>query len=52
MIDETLKKIRASKGWEAEVHGNLALIYVGVGGCADMITSKDSIAVSSLMPKV
>jgi hypothetical protein len=47
MTDETLKKIRASKGWAAEVHGNLALIYVGAGGCADIYNTTPNSGVAS-----
>ena len=32
MTDEALKKFRESKGWEAGVDGNVALITVGGGG--------------------
>ena len=43
MTDEALKKFRASKGWEAGVDGNVALISVGGGERADTTTSKDPI---------
>jgi lipid-binding SYLF domain-containing protein len=43
MSDEALKKFRASKGWEAGVDGNVALISVGAGERADTTTSKDPI---------
>ncbi len=43
MTDEALKKFRASKGWEAGVDGNVALISVGAGERADTTTSKDPI---------
>ena len=38
-----LKKFRASKGWEAGVDGNVALISVGAGERADTTTLKDPI---------
>ena len=34
MSDEALKNFRASKGWEAGVDGNVALIKVGAGQSA------------------
>ena len=43
MTDEALKKFSASKGWEAGVDGNVALINVGAGGRADTTTSKDPV---------
>jgi lipid-binding SYLF domain-containing protein len=43
MTDEAFKKLRASKGWEAGVDGNLALITVGGGERAVTTTSKDPI---------
>jgi lipid-binding SYLF domain-containing protein len=43
MTDEALKKFRTSKGWEAGVDGNVALISVGAGERADTTTSKDPI---------
>jgi len=43
MTDEALKKFRASKGWEAGVDGNVALITVGGGERADTTTSKDPV---------
>ena len=43
MTDEALKKFRASKGWEAGVDGNVALISVGAGAQADTATLKDPI---------
>lgn len=43
MNAEALKKFRASKGWEAGVDGNVALITVGAGGRADTTTVKDPI---------
>ena len=43
MTEEALKKFRASKGWEAGVDGNVALISVGAGERADTTTSKDPI---------
>ena len=43
MTEEALKKFRASKGWEAGVDGNVALISVGAGQRADTTTSKDPI---------
>ena len=35
MTDEALNKFRASKGWEAGIDGNVALITVGAGERAD-----------------
>jgi lipid-binding SYLF domain-containing protein len=43
MTDEALKKFRESKGWEAGVDGNVALITVGGGERADTTTSKDPV---------
>jgi lipid-binding SYLF domain-containing protein len=43
MADESLKKFRESKGWEAGVDGNVALIKVGAGERADTTTSKNPI---------
>jgi len=43
MTDEALKKFRDSKGWEAGVDGNVALISVGAGERADTTTSKDPV---------
>jgi lipid-binding SYLF domain-containing protein len=43
MTEEALRKFRASKGWEAGVDGNVALITVGAGERADTTTSKDPI---------
>ena len=43
MTDEALKKFRVSKGWEAGVDGNVALIKVGAGERADTTTSKDPV---------
>ena len=43
MTDEALKQFRASKGWEAGVDGNVALITVGGGERHDTRTSKDPI---------
>ena len=43
MTDDALKKFRDSKGWEAGVDGNVALIKVGAGQRADTTTSKDPI---------
>ena len=43
MTDEALKKFRESKGWEAGVDGNVALITVGAGERADTTTLKDPI---------
>jgi lipid-binding SYLF domain-containing protein len=34
MTDEVLNKFRASKGWEAGIDGNIAIISVGGGGAA------------------
>ena len=43
MKDDALKKFRDSKGWEAGVDGNVALISVGAGERADTTTTKDPI---------
>jgi len=43
MTDEALKNFRASKGWEAGVDGNVALISIGAGERADTTTAKDPI---------
>ena len=43
MTDEALKQFRASKGWEAGVDGNVALITIGAGERADTTTLKDPI---------
>lgn len=43
MTDEALNKFRGSKGWEAGVDGNDALIFVVAGERADTTTSKDPI---------
>ena len=43
MTEEALKKFRGSKGWEAGVDGNVALISVGAGERADTTTTKDPI---------
>lgn len=43
MTDAALKQFRASKGWEAGVDGNVALITVGAGERADTTTAKDPI---------
>ena len=43
MTDEALNTFRASKGWEAGVDGNVALISVGAGERADTNTLKDPI---------
>ena len=43
MTDEVLKNFRASKGWEAGIDGNVALITIGAGERADTRTLKDSI---------
>jgi lipid-binding SYLF domain-containing protein len=43
MTDEALKKFRESKGWEAGLDGNVALITVGGGERADTTTSKDPV---------
>ena len=43
MTDEALKKFRESKGWEAGVDGNVALITVGEGERLDTTTTKDPV---------
>ena len=43
MTDEALKQFRVSKGWEAGVDGNVALITIGAGERADTRTLKDPI---------
>jgi lipid-binding SYLF domain-containing protein len=43
MTAEALKNFGASKGWEAGVDGNVALITVGAGGRADTTTVKEPI---------
>jgi lipid-binding SYLF domain-containing protein len=43
MKDDALTKFRDSKGWEAGVDGNVALISVGAGERADTTTTKDPI---------
>jgi lipid-binding SYLF domain-containing protein len=43
MTDEALKKFKASKGWEAGIDGNVALITVGAGERADTTTSNDPV---------
>jgi lipid-binding SYLF domain-containing protein len=43
MTDAALNKFRASRGWEAGVDGNVALITVGAGERADTTTSQDPI---------
>jgi len=43
MTEEALKKFRDSKGWEAGVDGNVALISVGGGESVGTTTSKDPI---------
>ena len=43
MTDAALKQFRASKGWEAGVDGNVALITIGAGERADTTTAKDPI---------
>jgi len=43
MTEAALNKFRASKGWEAGVDGNVALINVGAGERADTTTSQDPI---------
>ena len=44
MSNEALKKFRESKGWEAGVDGNVALIKVGAGESAITAMSKQPIA--------
>jgi lipid-binding SYLF domain-containing protein len=43
MTEQALKDFRASKGWEAGVDGNVALINIGAGERADTTTAKDPI---------
>jgi lipid-binding SYLF domain-containing protein len=43
MTDEALKKFRNSKGWEAGVDGNIALIKLGAGTTLDTENIKDPI---------
>ena len=43
MTGEALKSFRESKGWEAGVDGNVALISVGGGERADTTTLKDPV---------
>ncbi len=43
MTDEALKQFRNSKGWEAGVDGNIALISIGAGGTIDTMSIKDPI---------
>jgi len=43
MTEEALNNFRASKGWEAGVDGNVALISIGAGQRADTTTSQDPI---------
>ena len=43
MTDEALKQFRNSKGWEAGVDGNIALISIGAGGSIDTVTIKDPV---------
>ena len=43
MTDEALKQFRASKGWEAGVDGNVALITIGAGERADTRSLKDPV---------
>ena len=43
MTQEALSQFRASKGWEAGIDGNIALISVGGGERVDTTTSKDPI---------
>jgi lipid-binding SYLF domain-containing protein len=43
MTDEALKQFRNSKGWEAGVDGNIALINIGAGGTIDTASIKDPI---------
>ena len=43
MTDEALQQFRASKGWEAGIDGNVALITIGAGERADTTTAKDPI---------
>ena len=43
MTDEALATFRASRGWEAGVDGNIALITIGAGGRIDTTTTRDPI---------
>ena len=43
MTEKALNDFRASRGWEAGVDGNVALINIGAGERADTTTSKDPI---------
>lgn len=43
MTEKALNDFRASKGWEAGVDGNVALISIGAGERADTTTAKDPI---------
>lgn len=43
MSSEALKKFRGSKGWEAGVDGNVALITLGAGGSAITAMGKEPI---------
>ena len=43
MTDEALNTFRASKGWEAGVDGNVALISVGAGERVDTTTTNEPI---------
>ena len=43
MTEKALNDFRASKGWEAGVDGNVALVTIGAGERADTTTSKDPI---------
>ena len=43
MTDDALSKFRDSKGWEAGVDGNIALITIGAGGRLDTRTAKEPI---------
>jgi lipid-binding SYLF domain-containing protein len=43
MTDEALKQFRGSKGWEAGVDGNVALMDIGAGARLDTTTIRDPI---------
>lgn len=43
MTDEALRGFRASRGWEAGVDGNIALVKIGAGGSIDTATARDPI---------
>jgi lipid-binding SYLF domain-containing protein len=43
MTDEALTKFQNSKGWEAGVDANIALIKVGAGERLDTTTVKDPV---------